>query len=211
MRSKRKKYRRPRSNAEVLLPPIEVDTVAMIKELNDSFLSGSSPMSPENRRAYERALHDQVGKTILHLSAISMHKQQRHHKLLSIADFILNYITDPEYLIPLLKHNPDTAFKILAMVHKMESDDSNFQYELATGKKNKEDDGFDAKKALNLVVGLVGASQSNLPGSLKSPRKLREFRSMAQTLIDLMHGKQTPSPPSTMDRIIRTEDIQDDD
>lgn len=201
MNRKRHKHRRPKS--PILPAPIapQTETISIIKELNDSFLSSDKGLSLPNRKAFERALHDQIGKTVLHLSAIAIHKQARQARLLSISDFIINFVSDPVYLKQALR-DPETATKLLKLMHDMEKQDSEFLLELAVGKKEKEIGGFDQKKILSLVLGLAGASPANLPPELQDPSKLRKFRLLAQSLVDFMEGDDVPKPPSRPERVI---------
>jgi len=209
-RTRRKALRRrPKSPS---LPPKSsqgAETVSIVRELTTSLLDPNSTMTPENRRAFERALHDQIGKTMLHLSAVALHKQRRHAKLLGMADFVLNFASDPEYM-KIMCSQPDTMVKFLSLIHKMEGDDTKFLHDLAVGAKKKEDMGFDAEKALNLVIGLVGAAGNNLPPELQEPGKLKNFRLIAQDLIDVLEGDPLPEKPEKSMRVISTKKPEED-
>lgn len=212
MKRKRRKRRKPKSSRLPAVVRPTVETVSIVDEYNQSILSGGQ-MSDHNRRAFEAALHDQTGKTMLHLSAVALHKQMRQAKLMGTMDFVLQYISDPSYL-KLALRDPDTAAKLLSLLHKIDMDDSKFLFELAVGSKKREEVGFDAQKALNLVIGLVGTSDANLPPELQNPAKLRKFRNAVSSFMELMKGNKLPVPPSGRERVITVvgdEDNEDDD
>ena len=159
-------------------------------------------MSEDTRRAFQAALHDQVGKTRLHLSALALHRQKRQVKLAAMADFILHFVSNPEYFKTALK-DPDTAIKLLSLIHKIDFDDTKFLYDFAIGTRKKEDQGWDAKKSLNLIMGVVGANPNNLPPELQDPHNLRQFREKVQFLFDRLYGEEMPKPPDIRDRVVR--------
>lgn len=202
MKKRRRKIRRHRTATLPKPPQPNVNSVSILRELNESFISPDAPMSEHTRRAFQAALHDQVGKTRLHLSAVALHRQKRQVKLAAMADFILHFVSNPEYFKTALK-DPDTAIKLLSLIHKIDVEDTKFLYDFAIGTRKKEDQGWDAKKSLDLVTGVGGANPNNLPPELQDPRRLRQFRDKAQLLFDLLSGEEMPQPPDVPDRVVR--------
>jgi hypothetical protein len=93
--------------------------------------------------------------------------------------------------------------KVLNLIHKMDVNDTKFLHDLTIGTRKKEDQGWDAKKALSLILGVVGANPNSLPQELQDPRRLRNFRDKAQLLFDLLAGEEIPEPPDVRDRVVR--------
>ncbi len=199
-----KRRRRRKRRKSDFLPeprPPETSPIRVLEELNESFVNPSKGMSEEVRRSVQTGTHDQIGKTLLHLSALAMHRQQRQAKLAAASDFITNFISDPEYLRGACK-DPEIAMKILKMLHTIDQNDTKFLMELALGIKKKDGDGWDAKDSINPILGAVGANMNNLPPELQDPNNLRAFRQQMQTFIDLMRGEDTPTPPKVKQRVI---------
>ena len=119
-----------------------------------------------------------------------------------MANFILNSLANPEYLREAIQ-DPDKAIKLLSLLHKIDTEDTKFLHDFAIGTKKKEDQGWDAKKSLDLVTGVGGANPNNLPPELQDPRRLRQFRDKAQLLFDLLSGEEMPQPPDVPDRVVR--------
>jgi len=197
---KRRKFRNRNTSIETRLYK-EVGVASLIRELSETLIDPEKTMTRENREAFQNALHDQTGKTMLHLSAIALHRQRRQAILAGLTDFILGYMSDPEYLKVILS-SPETAVKFLSLLHKIDSDDTKYLTDLAIGTKKKEESGWDAKKSLNLIIGLVGANQANLPPALQNPHVLREFRNTVERFFDWAKGEDLPKPPSVKSRIM---------
>lgn len=202
MKKRRRRIKRQRTASATAPISAEIGSVSIMKELNESFISPDKPMSDDTRNAFQNALHDQIGKTMLHLSALAIHRQRRQAKLASMADFILHFISDPEYLKQAIA-DPEVAIKLLKTIHSIDVNDTKFLVDLAIGTKKKEDAGWDAKKSLNLVIGVVGANPNNLPPELQDPNNLRQFRDKIQMLFDMVAGDKVPQAPNVRDRIVK--------
>lgn len=208
-KKRRRKISRQRTNTPPLAPPKKTSTVSVMKELTESFIDEGCAMSEDVRKAFMRMSHDQAGKTMLHLSAVAIHKQLRQAQIAGIADFATKYISDMDYLKKALA-DPDWALKFLKYLHTLDVDDTKFLYDMAVGVRKKEDQGWDSKDSMNLLIGVAGANPNNLPKELQNPHQLRAFRDKAQTILDMLAGIDVPKPPQVEDRVVRSEITKED-
>lgn len=184
-----------------IVPRPNIESVQLVEQVAQGLIA-DYPLDSDKRKQMEHGLHDATNKKLLFIEALRIHAMNYHSKILGAKNAGLQYLGDPRWLGALARNDPGKFLKAMDLLEKMDDRFTKFYLETAgLGQDKNGTGGFDAKQVFNVFFG--AGSQAILPDQFKDPETRREFRELAQGMVDFLKGKDIPAPPKRESRVLQ--------